>query len=186
MNSHNLEDLVSKFKDEHNDPVVNYCLRQDFLEAAIKIAVVAENVDGKLHEHQYRVGREKLRNYYDKLSPYTKEIGACNSFDELYNILESYKVKGIGELALYDIAVRIATFMEKKSYTASNMLPDKVYLHRGSKNGARILLGRNVKRIEPKSVFPPALQSLTCDEIETFLCRMVKENKLSLYMEDEP
>ncbi len=185
MNSRRLEDLVKEFKDEnHDDPVVNYCLCQDSLEEAIKIAVLSKGENGKMRSHQRRIGHHRLYKYYECLLDHIKEIEVCNNFDKLYRILESYKVevKGIGELALYDIAVRIATFMEKKSYTASNMLPDKVYLHAGSEKGARILLGRNVKGIQPKSIFPAALQSLTCDEIESFLCR--KGKKLSLYKED--
>lgn len=186
MNSRRLEDLVKEFKGKnHDDPVVNYCLCQDSLEEAIKIAVLSRHREkGKMimHHHQYKIGLKRLTKYHKKLSSYIEKIETCNNFDELYGVLESYKDKGIGELALYDIAVRIATFMEKKSYTASNMLPDKVYLHAGSEKGARILLGRNVKGIQPKSIFPAALQSLTCDEIESFLCR--KGKKLSLYKED--
>lgn len=185
MTPSELEDLVKEFKNLHcnDDPVVNYCLCQDSLDEVIKIAVAAEGVNGKLHDHQRRVGREKLRTYYNKLLRYAKAIETCNSFDDLYKKLEEGYIKGIGLLTMYDIAIRIAAFMEKNC-SKTTIFPDKVYLHAGSEKGAEKLLGRKVKRQEPKSVFPPALQSLTCDEIETFLCNM--KAKLSPYKEGQP
>lgn len=190
MNSCDLEKLVKEFNKasqdclnkNHDDLVVNYCLCQDSLDEAIKIAVLSRGEKGKMHSHQRRIGYARLYEYYEHLLPYTKEIQTCNNFDELYKILDGCKFDGIGLLALYDIAFRIAAFMEKVSCTTNSMLPDRVYLHAGSKKGAEILLGRNVERTEPKSAFPPALQSLTCDDIESFLCR--KGKKLSLYKED--
>lgn len=82
---------------------------------------------------------------------------------------------GIGELTTYDIAVRIANYLNG-NLSNSNILPDKVYLHTGAWVGAKKLFGPNkrLKRVMPHSSFPAPLRNskLDCDEIESFLCIM--------------
>ena len=59
-------------------------------------------------------------------------------FNDLYAIVKEASIKGIGELCIYDTTERIGTFL--------GVLPDEVYLHRGTRVGAVRLLGK-VKNI---------------------------------------
>jgi hypothetical protein len=67
---------------------------------------------------------------------------------------------GIGELAVYDIAHRIAAFRGKE--------PSLVYLHRGTCVGARHL-GFTGKTLDPR-LLPSSFSCLTAAEIEDCLC----------------
>ena len=80
-------------------------------------------------------------------------------------IVNSINCKGIGELTKYDTIIRIAAYR--------NLFPTKVYLHSGTKVGAKNLLGKLGKRkylgIEE---LPIELQDLhlSASEIEDILC----------------
>ena len=39
----------------HNDRVINFCLKQNSLTDAIKIAVLSRDTYNKKHKHQYRI-----------------------------------------------------------------------------------------------------------------------------------
>lgn len=181
MTNKELQELIDEFLTKtHDDQIITIALEQNSLAETVRIAILSQDENKLLHPHQHRIGHQSLTNYYNNLSFHIKEIEGCKNFDKLYKALEGYKVKGIGKLTLYDIAIRIATFMEQKPI-ASNMLPNKVYLHAGAKTGAERLLGRRVKRIEPKCEFS-LLQKLSCNEIENFLCHYA--DKLSPVRED--
>jgi len=55
---------------------------------------------------------------------------------ELLNHIESCRVYGVGELACYDAALRIGGNL--------NIFPEKIYLHAGTRTGARELLKQRV------------------------------------------
>ena len=69
-------------------------------------------------------------------------------------------MRGIGELAVYDIACRIGAFL--------GFRPDRVYLHAGTREGARALglRGASVRKID----LPGAFGCLSPAEIEDCLC----------------
>jgi hypothetical protein len=67
------------------------------------------------------------------------ELHNVKNFDNVVELVTSAKVKGFGELAIYDTSVRIASRL--------NIEPDKVYLHAGSRTG--------VLRMEEKGYFKP-------------------------------
>lgn len=119
---------------------------------------------GKKHPHQNRIRSIDLSRAATRLVALRKEISAAREFDHLHkNIGAAFQPgDGIGELAIYDFAIRIGAFRDLK--------PDKVYLHRGARDGARAL-GIPGKSAIPVTVFPPPLrQLLKASEIEDFLC----------------
>jgi len=101
---------------------------------------------------------------------YYIEIKSCKSFTELLNLIESIigNISGIGELYLYDTSLRIGAKLE--------LFPKVVYLHRGTRIGAKKLaeakkLGYDLKqKFLSCDKFPKELQELKPLEIEGFLC----------------
>ena len=69
-------------------------------------------------------------------------------------------IHGIGELAVYDIACRIGAFL--------GLSPERVYLHAGTREGARALglRGASVRKMD----LPRAFGRLSPGEIEDCLC----------------
>ena len=85
------------------------------------------------------------------------------TFDELYKAVEELKIKGIGDLTIYDTATMIGC--------PNKVYPAKVYLHAGAATGAKAL-GIEAQVVD-KSVFVslfPAFYKLNPLQIEDFLC----------------
>lgn len=95
----------------------------------------------------------------------------ARNFDEIFQIVTECKVKGFGELSIYDTSMRIASHL--------NIEPDKVYLHAGARKGLEILeekgyvqLGSSRrKHIEIKNL-PKPMQNLKAAVSEHLLCSM--------------
>lgn len=119
--------------------------------------------------HQSRIPIEVLDIALKKLTSAKLMSGTYADFEELYDKVDDLlrPIKGIGDTAIYEFSVRIGN-----NLLTPKVLPDKyVYIHRGSKDGAKKLLG--VSRLSfrvDKSKFPKDLQKLTSVEIEDFLC----------------
>ena len=128
----------------------------------IRNAAMAIGPDGKRHRHQRRLDGKVLKRVAKCLVKREEEIAASKDFDTLMGIVESCKFRGFGKLAIYDTANRIGARL--------GLPPGKVYLHRGTLIGAR-RLGMDVSRgyVLPEEL-PEAVQVLTPDEIEDFLC----------------
>jgi|GEM_PF-2468124 len=122
--------------------------------------------------NQREVPYEVSKQVRDNLIKRTNDILKARTFDELFNIVTECKVKGFGELSIYDTAMRIATHM--------NIEPDKVYLHAGARKGMEILEDKGYvdsgsskkKFIELKDM---PMQNLKAAETEHLLCSM-KDN----------
>lgn len=101
----------------------------------------------------------------------TNDILKSTTFDNLFQIVLESKVKGFGELSIYDTALRIASQM--------NIEPDKVYLHAGSRKGAELLEekgyikeGSSKKKYLKIEDLPLPLQSQKADDTQHFFCSM--------------
>ena len=90
-------------------------------------------------------------------------LTAIATFEELFEEVAKLKIKGIGDLTIYDTATMIGA--------KNGVYPQKVYLHAGAAIGAKAL---GVKGAEvDKSAFValcPAFNKLTPMQIEDFLC----------------
>jgi len=107
--------------------------RQPSLDAVIERAALARNESGKL-SHQWRVPNDVLRAWADALLERRSRIRRSRTFAELHDTLSEAgaQLHGIGSgLAVYDTATRIGAFLKLE--------PELVYLHRGTRDGARAL-----------------------------------------------
>jgi hypothetical protein len=78
-------------------------------------------------------------------------------------------IRGLGHLYTYDTALRIGAKLD--------LLPEKVYLHAGTRKGAKALgLDWKARALEVASI-PDELHELEPREIEDFLC--IYEEKLT-------
>lgn len=127
--------------------------------------------DESLHPHQWRPFQrwpEAPKRAADLLIRSADWIAAARNFDDdlhplIVNVLSS--VPGIGVLGYYDIAYRIGAWFRPK------LEPNRVYLHRGTREGAKVVLGRRTNRdCAPVSDFPEGLRQLTAAQLEDALC----------------
>jgi hypothetical protein len=132
------------------------------LEAAVKRAAVAETPDGKRYSHQTRLTRTALKRVRQALV--NAPLAECQDFAALHLEIQQRisHIRGIGELMVYDTAHRIGAKL--------SLSPDVVYLHRGTREGARALGVRGSAKQINVSALPVELQGLCAGEIEDFLC----------------
>jgi hypothetical protein len=92
------------------------------------------------------------------------EIESCQDFDALFGLIERtvLPIPGAGEMLVYDIAQRLGLFM--------GFQPDKVYMHRGTRVGAKALGLSARRKAIPLSDFPKALAFLGSYRLEDVLC----------------
>lgn len=136
---------------------------------SIRKAAMAETDSGR-HPHQRRISGSALKDFAEKLKKKEDKILFATSFAEIHEIVESCRIKGIGPLTIYDTALRISVSLKPRR------LPKKVWLHAGTKIGAK-RLGVKILRGEknlPVDRFPASLRILKPHEIEDFLCRAKK------------
>ncbi len=134
------------------------------LEKAIEHAGLALDCKDQRFGHQKRLKRTVLEEAKERLLRNKEKIEKCRSFDELFALIEilTQPVEGIGELYVYDTSFRIGVFL--------NLYPKRVYLHAGTRTGARYLgLDTEAKFLE-QSVFPSEFDQLKPFEIEDVLC----------------
>src|ERR1700733_5236078 len=110
----------------------------------------------------------------DNLLKRINKVLAATTFDKIIEIVTECRVKGFGELAIYDTSMRIASYL--------NIEPDKVYLHAGTRKGMEILeikgyvgIGISKMKYVETEILPKELKVLKAAETEHFLCSM-KEN----------
>ncbi|HTV48656.1 MAG TPA: hypothetical protein VMG59_09460 [Phycisphaerae bacterium] len=143
---------------------------------AIKKAALARDENQKFYSHQWN-----LKMYPEApkcaeciLSKCISEIEVCQNFDALHNLIKDKLIgqaKGLGEMYYYDTSFRIGISM--------NIYPEKIYLHRGTRTGAKALgFNEKDKDILEKSEFEtkyPEFEKLQPYQIEDFLCVKKKE-----------
>ena len=126
----------------------------------IREAALSKASNGKRHPHQRRIPARVLQCAADTLARHN--IPACQSFRDLHRAVGDRigDIRGIGELAVYDIACRIGASL--------GLTPERVYLHAGTREGARALRlkGASVHKAD----LPEEFAGLSPAEIEDCLC----------------
>jgi transcriptional regulator with XRE-family HTH domain len=153
------------------------------LDVAIEAAALSVDENGNTYDHQLdRVRRPvaDFRKAADALLEKADRIEACRNFDELLDLVEAVIRKTFPgsnkELYVYDVAFRISAYLSTKR---PKLLPEKVYLHRGTKKGAEALgikikaEGKRRRAVEMHEL-PPELQSLPAWQLEDILCLYCK------------
>jgi hypothetical protein len=134
------------------------------MELAIHHVAFAIDNDEICFEHQYRIIRSARRRAELILMKSAARLKGCRSFHELHSLLNGLlmPVPGLGEMYIYDATVRMGAFL--------NLYPTLVYLHRGTRDGARAL-GMDVKRpyLEIRDL-PKELRRMSAGDLESFLC----------------
>lgn len=131
-------------------------------EAAVSRAARAVRPDGKRYAHQRRIPGHVLAAADASLRK--ARLKRCSTFHELFvAVRESIGcLPGIGELMVYDTALRVGAWLR--------LGPEKVYLHSGTRQGARVLgLDCRAEAIERREL-PRELQLLRPCEVEDVLC----------------
>jgi hypothetical protein len=134
------------------------------MELAIHHVAMAVDGDERCFDHQCRINQSARRQAKAILTAAADKLKACTSFHELHALLvESLSpVWGLGELYIYDAALRLGAFLRHA--------PRFVYLHAGTRAGAKALGLDSKREYLEKRELPPSLRKLSADEIESFLC----------------
>ncbi|MEX4006754.1 hypothetical protein [Neoaquamicrobium sediminum] len=159
-----LAELVDEFL---SGPLELWCCEiekpeADSLIGAIQIATLSIDHRGRRHPHQWRIPLSVLERLRDALIGRAEEIRTKTSFSSLHALVvaECLGIRGAGELLAYDVAFRIGLYL--------GFEPQKVYLHAGTRTGAR-RLGLNGAAVS-LSELPRELQRLQPCQVENFLC----------------
>ncbi len=169
-----LEKLVDEYLDPNDCHDFGWFAGAKDVQSKITRSGMSRNSNGKRHWHQRRIGETTLRRFVNSLLAAQARIEGATNFDSLHAILTERRVKGIGALALYDVALRIGA--HRKYW------PNSVYLHAGTASGAKrlaillkdaVLLEACKRRTIAPRMLPRPLRRLKPWQIEDFLCRML-------------
>ncbi len=130
------EQAVSDYLEYHRDDAaaeLHFYRAMPTLRHAIRRAARARTAGGGKHPHQWRIAWDVLRRFGTRLAREERALQEAQSFDELHRVVQRIGelTHGIGELAVYDTALRIGAKLE--------LPPARVYLHRGTRGGAGAL-----------------------------------------------
>ena len=126
------------------------------------------NPDGSRHSHHARRRKIDLTLAHTKLKAKIASIQKCGEFDAVHAIVKKIadSIKWLGPLYTYDCALALGAKL--------GIMPDKVYLHAGTRQGAQAL---GLLATETYLPVPEKLKSLKPHEIEDFLCIYKKSFK---------
>lgn len=121
------------------------------------------------------VSKELSKLVRNNLITRFNDLMTATTFDQILQIVTESKVKGFGELSIYDTSMRIAKF--------KNIEPDKVYLHAGARKGFEVLeekgyiaSGASKKKFLTNDELPKEFQEkLKCHEAENLACLYKEE-----------
>jgi len=135
-------------------------------ELAVHHATLAIDRRGKRFGHQCRIPLASLKRAKVLLEAAIPRLKGCTTFHELHSLLLQVLggVHGLGELYVYDTALRLGASRGRSHY------PEFIYLHRGTRLGARVLgLAASASYIA-RDQLPAPLRTLEPFEAEDFLC----------------
>ena len=132
------------------------------LPSAVSRAALAQTPDKKRYSHQTRIKKTVLEESRRRLLDL--DLAEIRQFEELRAAVERTvdPIRGAGDLFVYDTALRIGAKL--------GVMPDRVYLHRGTRRGARALGLPWKERSISVSNLPIPLRSLPPHEVEDCLC----------------
>ena len=131
----------------------------------VRRAAAAEDRRGKRLSHQCRLFRTTITEAQVELAAIWPLLRRAQTFAELIGLIRTALngVASAGTLYVYDTALRIGS--------ARGIFPDHIYLHAGSREGARRIIPGRLPPCLPLAAFPQAFQRLAPHEIENLLCR---------------
>lgn len=137
---------------------------QKALRDAVRLAGLAQRPHGKRFRHQQRIPGAVLTRSANRLVRSIKHIERCESFHALFRIVRRAigGIPGIGELTVYDTALRIGAKLD--------LHPDRVYLHAGTRAGAKALRLDHGADWLSLDALPVAMRKLSPQQVEDILC----------------
>lgn len=161
-----MKSIISDYLKNHNASSLeekDFFSSRKSLEEAISYAALAKDSEGKF-SHQYRVTNEALKGSQMVLLQSINSISLCKTFHELFKLVELLigPIHGIGPLTTYDTALRIGFKLK--------LYPEFVYLHAGTKEGAKKLGLSTKKPYLEISEIPKPFHELEPDQIESIFC----------------
>lgn len=168
---------IKKIRPKVNEEYL-YFSEQASLENAIMQATLAIDRDGKRYSHQRRLSRAVIDEAHRTIMNKAGSVVECKSFATLHKLIDRLvsNIDGIGPLYVYDTSVRIGAYLD--------LYPSKVYLHAGTKKGAKALGLDCRSEYLNLDELPSALQELAAHEIEDFLCIFKDELSGGKYSSD--
>lgn len=157
-----IRDFVDRFRPGERDELAFF--KEHPFTVALDHAALAKDCRGKRFSHQRRLTRESLAKARGLLFEKQDELKRMQCFEGVLKIVQGItrQVRGLGELYAYDTALRISA--------ALGYEPVAVYLHAGTRVGAK-RLGISTSRDYVSTLdLPVALQKLPPHEVESFLC----------------
>jgi len=156
-------DYIARHR-EKAERELRYFRIQRTLEKAVSLAALARKPNGKRFPHQRRLPESVLKQVERKLVGAVALIRRTRSFAELHGLVDQTirPIFGVGELMVYDTALRIGARL--------GLEPQEVFLHSGTRVGARRLGLDGSRRSLPLAAFPAQLRRLPAQEIEDILC----------------
>lgn len=157
--------IVDDYIRDHRDRAargMRFYAIQRTLADAVDLAARCVRPNGKRHKHQRWIPPESLDEARARLL--VADLDSCRSFDELHTKVNATirDIYMVGPLVVYDVAHRIGAFLRLE--------PEHVYLHRGTRDGARALgLGRGRDWIDLAEL-PEEFRRLSAAEAEDCLC----------------
>lgn len=154
-----VSNYVTNYRKERRADLAFYKDRADIADAISNIALASS---GLRHPHQRRMPVATLKKAQQLLL--RARLNECKSFGELLTRVANTagRIKFVGDLAIYDFSVRVGAYL--------SLSPVTIYLHAGTREGAKALKLDYKTKCLPKNKFPKALQTLSCFEIEDCLC----------------
>lgn len=162
-----LKRIVDEYIDNRRSKAENQMKRfadKETISDAITEAALCLTEKRKRHPHQYRIPAESLAEANRRLQQKQVKIKKCKTFDDLHSVINAatHDLWMIGELTIYDVSTRIGAYL--------GLMPSKVYLHRGTREGAKALGFTGKEPTIEISQLPPEFAALKPHEIEDCLC----------------
>ncbi len=156
-------DYIRRYRNKAREEL-DWFRGQPSLARTMKCAGLAADRHGRKFRHQYRIRLRVLHKAAKALATRTAAIRACPDFDALFGTVEEtiYSIRGIGDVTVYDTALRIGAKLKHE--------PSLVYLHAGTRDGARALGLDGGRRTLSLAEVPKAFRILKPREIEDCLC----------------
>ena len=158
---------VSDYIEHHRDDAareLSFYRSMPTLTHAIRRGARAYTADGDKHPHQWRIPCDALREFGAQLGRHEHFLREAQSFADLHRVVEvvGRPIHRIGELAIYDTALRIGARL--------SLAPTEVYLHLGTRSGAEAVGVDPRRSTVAVSELPAAFAALEPHETEDCLC----------------
>jgi hypothetical protein len=177
MNTWTLADTLRVYDAEDHTAELNRFRNMPSLVDAIRTAADSKDKDGVPYPHQgknWNFWPDAIPEATRILSSAERDFQGCHTFEQIHRLVKDLtrRITGLGKLYCYDVAFRIGAFR------GDGYLPQRVYLHAGTRQGAK-WLGLPWKRdYLEMSDLPEALRQRPAWEVENILCHHAKLCKL--------